>query len=383
MDIGSRYLKMIQLSATSNGIQVSNFAFAATPIGAVTEGTINNPEAVGEALRQMLKYFNMKEKRIMCSLPGRAVSIRQVNTPANLPDKEVKGYVISEVERFLPYPLDEMEYSYHDLGAITAGDAKQNSVLFIASHKDAITRRLESVRFAGLESIEVDIDPFVILRAVLESGLFDTPEIIEETLLLIDMGASATNVSIIHGGMLRFTRIFAIGGDTLTHAIESGFDIQYLEAEKLKMEKAVAIIDDDTMDVDSETREIHDMIKQHLDSLALEIRRSVAYYMSKYRGESISRIILTGGASLLRGMARFFEDDQNKPVLYSHPLKNLSYIGDGDMSRLERFAPYMGIAVGMALRHVSPRVLNKFTLKIGIEPGYEFGSAAQSGGGMG
>jgi type IV pilus assembly protein PilM len=380
LDIGTRYIKMAHLSVTSQGIQLLNHGFCATPIGAITEGVLNNPEAVGEAIGQILRYYNIKEKKVLCSLPGRAVIIRQVSIPAGLPDKEVKQATITEVERFLPFPLDEMEYSYHMLGDISHGDVKQASVLFVASHKDAVARRVEAAKFAGLESVEVDVDPFVILRSVIESGLFEDQDTFTQTILLLDMGASATNVSIIHAGTLRFTRIFAIGGDTLTHAIESGFDASYLEAEKIKMEKAVAVIDEESMDVDSEMRDIHEMVKPHLDTLGLEIRRSLAYYTSKYRGESVSRIVLTGGASLLRGIGRFFEDDLGIPVMYSNPLQNIPYIGDADMETVAKLVPFMGVCAGLALRFVNPRILSRHTLKVEVEPGYEFGSTAQAGG---
>ena len=380
LDIGTRYIKLVHLGAASAGIHMLNYAFAATPIGSVTEGTINNPEAVGEAINQMVRYYNIKEKRVITSLPGRAVVIRQVPIPTGLPAKEEKQATITEVERFLPFPMDELEFSHYPLGNITQGEVTQSSVLFVAAHKDAVGRRIESAKFGGLDSMEIDIDPFVLMRSVIESGLFEDPDTFTQSILLLDMGASATNVSIIHAGALRFTRIFAIGGDTLTHAIETGFDASYLEAEKLKMEKGVAVLDEEIMDVDEDMREIHEMIKPHLETLALEIRRSLAYYTSKYRGESVTKIVLTGGGALLRGVNRFFEDDLGIPVMYSNPLQNITYVGDGEVEGLSRLVPFLGIATGLAIRQLPPRLLGRHTRRVDIEPTYEFGSTASTGG---
>ena len=379
LDIGTRFMKLAMLHTSSQGIQLARFGFAATPVGAITEGTINNPEAIGEAIWQILDHYGIKEKRVLCSLPGRSVVIRQVSIPGGLPEKEIKQASISEVERFLPFPLDEMEYAYHKLGEISQGDVKQQSILFVATHKDSVQRRVEAARYAGLESLEIDVDPFVLLRSVMESGMLEDQETFSQTVLLLDMGASSTNVSIVHAGSLRFTRIFAIGGDTLTHAIESGYDVSYLEAEKLKMEKGVAVLDEEIMEIDDEMREIHDMINSHLDTLALEIRRSLAYYTSKYRGESVTQIVLTGGGSLLRGVGRFFEDDLGIPVSFSNPLQNIPYIGEDDVDTLARLVPFLGVAVGLALRQQPPRALARHTLDVGIEPNYEFGSTAQAG----
>lgn len=379
LDIGSRYIKLVHMVGSSQGIHLLNYGFAATPLGAINDGVINNPEAVGEAIQQILKYYNIKEKRVICSLPGRSVIIRQVTIPAGMPDREIKQGIISDVERFLPFPLDEMEFTYHVLGDVFQGDVRQTSVLFIATHKDTVSRRIEATRYAGLESVEMDVEPFVILRSVIESGMFEDKDSLNQTLLLLDMGASSTNVSIINNGSLRFTRIFAIGGDTFTHALESGFDLSYLEAEKVKMEKGVAVLDEDTMDIDTETREVYEMISPHLDTLAMEIRRSIAYYVSKYRGENVTKIVLTGGGSMLKGINRFFEDDLGVPVMYSNPMSNITYVSDGDVHRLSKIVPFLGVSLGLALRQINPRSLGNFTTPVRIEPAYEFGSTAQSG----
>lgn len=379
LDIGSRTIKLACLNPTSAGMQLQGFGVAATPEGAITDGVLNNPEAVGEAIGQILKYYNIKEKKIITSLPGRAVVVRTVNLPAGLNDRETKVAALGEVERFLPFPLDEMEYDFKALGTIDTGEAKQSSIVFIAAHSDAVQKRVEAARHAGLDSLEIDIDPFVIMRSVLEHGLFDDQATFQQTLMLVEIGASATSVSIVSAGKLRFTRIFATGGDTLTRAIESGFDLSFVEAEKLKKEKGVAVVEDEDA-VDTESRDIHQLIKPHLDNLVLEIRRSLAYYTSKYRGEMVNKILLAGGGSLLRGLRKYLEDDLDIPVTYGNPLKNITYVGDLEVETIAQRVPYLGIAVGLSLRQMPPKQLARFSTPVDVDSGYEFGAAATTGG---
>ncbi len=378
LDIGSRFIKLVHINPSAHGIQLVNFGIAATPIGSITEGIINNAEAIGEAIRQIVKFYNIREKKVVCSLPGRSVVIRQVTLPAGLSDKELKVAAIGEVERFLPFPLDEMEYDYQVLGDIFQGDVKQTSLLFIAAHRDAVQRRIEAAKVAGLESVEIDVDPFVLLRSVVESALFEDQDTFTQTFLLIEMGAGSTSVSIVKNGILRFTRVFAIGGDTLTHAIESGYAIPFLEAERMKRDRAVAYIDEERDDIDRETREVHEMILSHLEALSLEIRRSLAYYTSKYRGEEVTKIVLTGGASMLRGIARFFEEDLAIPVIFGNPLANIPYIGEQELDFVAEKAPFLGVAAGLSMRQIPLKVLGRYCLRVNMEPTYEFGSASQA-----
>jgi type IV pilus assembly protein PilM len=326
-----------------------------------------------------VKYFNFKEKKVVCSLPGRSVVIRQVTLPSGLSDKELKVAAIGEVERFLPFPLDEMEFDYEVLGEVQQGDVKQSSVLFVAAHREAVQRRVEAAHFAGLDSVEVDVDPFVILRSMVESGLFEDQDTFTQTFLLIEMGASSTSVSIVKNGVLRFTRIFAVGGDMLTHAVESGLAMNYLDAEKLKKTKAVAFVDEELGAVDSESRELHEMIRPHLEALSLEVRRSLAYYTSKYRGEGVTKILLTGGGSLLKGISRFFEEDLGIPVAYGNPMSNIYYIGNREAAEVSKTIPFLGIALGLSLRQISNKTIGRYCLRVVIEPTYEFGSTMQAG----
>ncbi|MEW6201462.1 MAG: type IV pilus assembly protein PilM [bacterium] len=378
LDIGTRYIKLAVLNPTSQGLQLQHVGFAATPQGAVTDGMINNPEAVGEAIGQIIRYYNIRDRRVVCALPGRSVVIRIVNLPAGLSDREIKVATIGEVERFLPFPLDEMEYDYEAMGTVEAGDSRQTVVLFVASHRDVVQKRVEAARYGGLESVEMDVDPFVLMRSVLEAGLYDSPDTFKQTIMLVEMGASATSVSIIGGGALRFTRIFAVGGDTLTHAIESGIDSTFLEAEKLKRENAVAVVDESDLGVDARTREIHGHIHFHLENLALELRRSLAYYTSKYRGEVVNKILLTGGGSLLRGIKKFFEDELGLPVGYGNPLGNIAYTGDQDIELISARVPFLGVAVGLSLRQLPVKYTSRLSHQVNVEPDYEFGTAAQA-----
>ena len=370
---------MAQLSAHAGGLQLSQIGFSATPMGSVSDGVVNNPEAIGEAIQQILKRYNIRDRKVVCSLPGRAVVIRQVSLPAGLKEKEIKVACIGEVERFLPFPLDEMEYDYQVLGEIQSGDAAQLSVLFIAAHKEAVARRVEAARFGGLDSVEMDIDPFVLLRSIIESGMFDDQETFTQTVFIIDMGASATSVSIVSAGTLKFTRIFAVGGDSLTHAIESALEVEFLEAERLKKTKGYAFLPEG-QGIDAQTREIYDIMQPHLETLSLEVRRSQAYYTSKYRGESVTKVVLTGGGSLLRGVGRYLERELGAPVTHANPLANIVYVGEDPIEQVSSLVPFMGISVGLTLRQVPARLLSRHCLRVNIEPLYEFGSTAQAGG---
>lgn len=102
-------------------------------------------------------------------------------------------------------------------------------------------------------------------------------------------------------------------------------------------------------------RYIFDAIEAKLHDLATEIVRSVEYYTSKVPDAEVKKVYLVGGGARLKNLDRFLEQQLGVPVEVANPFKYLDA-----SAMIERFgeayvneiAPYMVIAVGLALREL-------------------------------
>jgi len=112
------------------------------------------------------------------------------------------------------------------------------NVLLAAVKKDKLTEYTSLVIEAGLRPAIVDIDSFA-----LENMYGVNYEIKEgETVALINIGASLTNINILKGEMFAFTRDVSIGGNRYTESIQKELGISYDDAERAKRESVEGLI---------------------------------------------------------------------------------------------------------------------------------------------
>ena len=87
-------------------------------------------------------------------------------------------------------------------------------------------------------------------------------------------------------------RLYA--GNSFTKAISQSLNLSFEEAEKIKQEKGVIRSEKDGTPVAPTTMRIFNVILTSLKDLVAEIQRSFDYYRSRYKGETVDRVILSG-----------------------------------------------------------------------------------------
>lgn len=94
-------------------------------------------------------------------------------------------------------------------------------------HIGALERVAEDL---ALELIAVAAEPFAVSRSVLGTDSNST-----FTAILADVGGGTTDIAVVNDGGVEGTRMFGIGGRSFTRTIMSDMDLNYSDAEKLKI----------------------------------------------------------------------------------------------------------------------------------------------------
>jgi type IV pilus assembly protein PilM len=79
LDIGSRSVKVAEITETKNGRKLRRFGVADIPPGAVEDGAISDPETVAQIIRQLFKSANIKATNVALSIGGYSVIIKKIN----------------------------------------------------------------------------------------------------------------------------------------------------------------------------------------------------------------------------------------------------------------------------------------------------------------
>jgi hypothetical protein len=181
---------------------------------------------------------------------------------------------------------------------------------------------------------------------------------VNEPVLLIDIGAKATDLLYIEGKRF-FTRSVNRGGVSITSAIAKEYGIPFAEAEAHKTQTGlVALGGGHTEQLDETTAALATTIRNALGQLPAEISRTTNYYRSQHGGNAPKRIILAGGGANLPYTKEFFEEKLHLPVEFFNPIGAIS-VGKGvDTDKLGREAHLMGELVGLGLRGIGKSSIN-------------------------
>src|SRR5690625_245353 len=124
LDISSTSVKLLELSRQGDRYRVENYAVRPLPPNAVVEKNINDPEAVAQVIKAMVKQSKTKLKNTAVAVAGSAVITKVIDMPAGLSDDAMEMQISIEADQYIPFPLEEVAIDFEVTGqpndAVTA-----------------------------------------------------------------------------------------------------------------------------------------------------------------------------------------------------------------------------------------------------------------------
>lgn len=336
LDIGTRSVNVAHVESGRNETRVVNFGGAELPPGAVREGEVVDTAAVADVIKDLLSAAKVKSKQVHLGIANQRVVVRQVDLPWMEPS-ELRTSLRFQVQEHIPIPVDEAELDFHVLDDYYADEeTRMLRVLLVAAHKDMVSSHVAAATKAGLRPVGVDLNPFAMLRALGTDSPVESPSEV-----LVDVGAGVTNIVVHDQGVPRFVRILVLGSDDITNALESGLGIPFPDADDTKKQTGFQPTSDDVA-----ARIIADHASQFVD----EIRSSLDYYHAQSGGSRVSRVVLTGGGSLLQGLTERLETVLRLPIERGNPFRYLptKNVAFGE-EELQQVGPVLTTAIGLGL----------------------------------
>jgi type IV pilus assembly protein PilM len=346
IDFGSYELKAVQFAPSVRGPVLEHVYRVSTPANSIKDGVVTDPQQVGEALRSLIADGAFTARRSVTAVSGPTVVVRQVTMPV-MSERELRESTKYEAERFLPYAVEEAQIDAKILGKTE--DGQNMDVLIVAAQKDLVTSQMSALQFGGLTPAVVEVEPFSMVRAMIAPD----DRQFEQNIAIINVGAASTSINITKGGFVPFTRNVPIGGNAITKAIANGLNVSLEDAEKMKREKAKILSQQDTGPVPPTVTRIFNVITPPLTELVTEIHKSLDYFRTRFRGETIEGVILGGGSSRLENLDAFLSHELGLPVVVANPLERGVYDpADFPADFIRDAGPSMIVAAGLARRDV-------------------------------
>ncbi|HEY3397105.1 MAG TPA: type IV pilus assembly protein PilM [Armatimonadota bacterium] len=237
LDIGNDSIKVVELSLTRTGVKLASApAVVPTPAGAVSGGVVVDPAALAEALREVLSQNHMTTRKVILSVGGDTSVVARVISMPRMTGKELDEAMQWELDRQTPFPTDQVIFDFAPLPTPENAPATENMEVFLAvGQEDMISEHLNAVQGAKLTPLHVDVEPLALGRALVS---LPDAEMLENSVVVIDCGASFTGIYIFRKGWPAFLRTIPTAGDSLTDAVREGMETDRERAEWAKRQFA-------------------------------------------------------------------------------------------------------------------------------------------------
>ena len=343
LDIGAASVKVgeFQLSK-SHGLRLINFNHA--DLGVDPEHEEDRKPAMIAAIRSVLREKNIRARHVVFSVSGQSVFTRFVKLPP-VDESKVEQIIQYEAQQNVPFPIDEVIWDHQLLGNTEQGELE---VVLLAIKSDIIEELNAGVESAGLLTEIVDVAPMALSNAVRYNE--GEPE---GCTMVVDMGARTTNLLFLEKGRI-WSRPIPIAGNAITQSIAAEFNVPFLDAEQLKRAKGfVALGGAYEEPADEQQARISKIIRNVMTRLHAEIARSINFYKGQQSGKTPSRLLLSGGTSIIPYTDRFFQEKLQIPVELFNPFRNVEIAESISREELAKCAHFFGEIVGLGLRRVT------------------------------
>src|SRR5512139_1001483 len=229
LDIGSSSVKLVHLKEGKRGLHLLAWGQAPLPPEAIVDGALMNSAAIVQAIQELVAQQKVKTREVAIGVRGHSVIIKKISLP-RMTQEELDESIQWEAEQYIPFDVKDVNIDTQILTP-QADAAGQMDVLLVAAKKDLINDFTSVCAEAGLTATVVDVDAFAVQNAY-EANY---PQVPNQPVVLINVGAAVTNINIVNNGMATFTRDITIGGNAFTEEIQKQLNISAEEAEALKV----------------------------------------------------------------------------------------------------------------------------------------------------
>ncbi|MBW2544056.1 MAG: type IV pilus assembly protein PilM [Deltaproteobacteria bacterium] len=334
IDIGSSLIKLVELRYASGGYMLHKFAQVPLERGVIESGLVKDHDALVRKIKELFKVSGCGAGNVVTALSGHVVMIKKSGF-RKMEEEELRDLIIDDAGEYMPFDdIKDVHFDFH-ICSERGLNPDQMEVIIAAAKRDIAESYVHAIEGAGRKVAIIDVDSFALETAYGENYDFEA----DDTIALVNIGASMTNINIVKDEESVFTRNILLGGDSITQALQEKLDVSFEEAEMIKVEGS---------DKHDNTQE---EFLSYLEPVFLEIGRSFDYFSSTAGESNISRILVSGGCA---GIPDIVDAMKNKffcEVEIFNPFKNIACDKNTfSSSYMKDIGPGAAVGVGLALR---------------------------------
>jgi type IV pilus assembly protein PilM len=310
--------------AVNGSTQLTASAVSPLRPGVFHEGEVIDPAGLSAAVKDLYSQHKLP-KQVRLGIGNQQVIVRTLRLPVIEDPKEMEAAIRFQSQEQIPMPLDQAVLQHQVVGGVPAeeGAAPQVDVVVVAARREMIASFLEPLRRAGLEPAGIDLSAFGMIRAL--APLAAPPVQTEDgtaapdAILYCNVG-DVMNLAVARGRSCLFARVSGIGMEAMVARLSTERALSPEHAEQwllhVGLEGLTAEIAGDPETVVAARRANEEGVASMVD----ELRLSLDYYRALESAVQVSRVILCGTGSAIRGLAPAMEAQVGLPISAPRPM---------------------------------------------------------------
>lgn len=389
VDIGTSSVKVTEFTDDRGRPKLITYGFADQPIEILKSDTPESRQYIINSLKAILKKAHISSTQAVAALPNFSVFSSIISLP-EMNKKDLFSAVRWEAKKFVPMPLEEMVLDWRVLksdiqeskvsapafaGMAAPGfpgaqgapgvsespealfratteqaasvteehrergkkdkSGKHLRVLITAAPRGLVERYITIFKGADLQMKSLETEAFSLTRSLI--GADPSP------ILMVDIGAVTTTISIIVDGVPMMNKSIDIGGETITQAISTSLHVDHRRAEQFKRDFGLATSS-------GPATQVPKTIEFTFSSIVNEMH----YVMNLFQSQEHiipEKIILAGGSAFLPNLTQHLEQEMKLRAFIGDPWARVVYPKDLQ-PLLAEIGPRFAVAAGLGMREL-------------------------------
>lgn len=342
IDIGTTGIKAVELKKEGNVPVLTNYALSYDSGSLLQSSGLEILDGqTGEILQNIVKRGDFNTKKAVVGIPSFLALVSFLELP-EMPHNEIEKAVRFEAGKYVPTPIEEVSLGWEIVGSfieksVEGGQVGKHGqkmqIMVVTVPKSAVEKLNVVMKGAKLDVVAMEVENFATARCLVgnDKGNF----------MIANVGAKATDFTIVSGGLIRMTRSIDVGGAEISRAIASGLGVDLQRADKIKKSQQINLLN---------TKEhLAGLVSPVVGMIIDEIRRLQELYHRKNPLNKIEKIIFTGGTSKL---STLIERISSQIPVECQSGNSLARIGVEKkyLPVVQKVAPELTVAIGLALR---------------------------------
>lgn len=357
VDIGAGGIKVVEIVNEKGRSRLVTYGYSEALKVEGAKGLIEDPRLAGDTLAKVVKQSGVEATRAVSALPLSKVFSAIIRVPMVKEEKELKPLIEAQARKLTPLPLEEMILDSKLIDEIKKPEKvkkakKQKSkksseaprplvpepkqreyvrILITGAAKSLVQKYVNVFKTAKLELAALETESFALIRSLVGKD--------RSTILIIDIGATRSNLTIVEKGVPFLTRSVQVGGDMVTKRIADTMGLGLGEAEQVKHDLART--------GGAQIQIVEETLKPILNEIQYAFEQ---YARQEFKeAKQVEKIIITGGSAHLPNVTNFISEKTNLNTYLGDPWARVVYPEDL-RPVLDEIGPRMAIAVGLAMR---------------------------------